>query len=835
MSEPTDHAARVEALLAQLTLDEKLHLIAGVDGFDVPGAPRLGIPRLGTADSPFGVRAIGPATLYVGGIALAATWNPVLAHGIGEEIGRDARARGKHYSLGPGVNVYRSPRCGRNFEYFGEDPCLGARLAVAWIEGLQAQGVSATVKHWVGNQSEHLRHLTDSRIDVRTLREIYLPIFEAAVKEARTGAVMAAYNLVNGAYMTAHCALNLDLLKGEWGFPGVLMSDWGAVHDAEGAANGGTDLEMPGPQHFHPRALRELLASGRLAEATIDDKVRRLVGNVLRFGWDARPAADADIPRDCPQARAAALEGAREAIVLLKNDGALLPLDARARIIAVIGPNARHAVPVGGGSAVVPTAHAVSFLDGISARLGGAGEVLHARGIPDIETIVSRTAFATRADGEESGLVYEEYDRHELAGDPIARRVVPDIRSGRAFSLAELATGAPVDVSALAGDPNARLGARWTGWYTADEAGTHDVVVQLGGFMEAGWRLRVDGRLVADRWARNDAVLEGVAVELDAGPHELVLEYRTVPGLGSPYLRAGIVRRGAWVDDEAVALAARADVVVLAVGFDALSETENWDRTFALPPGQDELIARVVAANPHVVVALTAGGGVDMAPWIDRVPALLHTWYLGEAGGTALAEVLFGDVNPSGRLPITLERRAEDAPAFAHYHPVAGSRRVEYREGVFVGYRGFERSGTAPLFPFGYGLSYTSFRFDALEIALEGDGTEASARWSVSFDVTNVGARAGATVAQLYVADRTASVERPPKELRAFAKVALDAGETRRVRLELDARALAFFDVAEHRWLAEAGEFDVLVGASSADLPLRGTLRLVRDVTIPLA
>jgi beta-glucosidase len=821
---------RVDSLLAQLTLEEKLGLLGGADIFDIPGLPRLGIPRLGTADSPFGVRAIGPSTLYVGGIALAATWNPALAERVGAEIGRDARARGKHYSLGPGVNLYRTALNGRNFEYYGEDPFLGSRTAVAFISGLQRQGVSATIKHYAGNQSEFARNTTDSRLDERTLREIYLPIFEAAVREARVGAVMAAYNLTNGAYMTANRRLNADILKGEWGFEGIVMSDWTATHQALEAANGGTDLEMPGPQHFNRDSLLPLIQQGRVSQATIDDKVRRLLRNIVRFGWMDRPQLDPSIPRYSQTGRQAALQGAREAMVLLKNDGDLLPLDRqRVRTIAVIGPNAFPAVPLGGGSATIPTYHAVSFLEGISNHLGTSASVHHARGIPSLATVAYATRFSTAATGGQPGLAVEVFDNHDLSGTPVSTRVDRVVSLGTPLDIAVLASGEPIDFSIFGGPPRP-LATRWTGYYTPEHAGTFDVVVQQGGFSESGIRLYVDDTLLADRWSRMQAIVEPISVALDARPHRVVLEHHTTVGFGSPFVRMGIVRRGEWV-----ASSARADAVVLAVGFDPQSETEGWDRTFGLPPGQNELIERIAAANPRTIVVVTSGGATDMAPWLDRVPAVLQAWYPGQEGGTALAEILFGDVNPSGRLPATFERRLEDNPAYASYYPVPGTNRIEYREGVFVGYRGFERNGIRPLFPFGHGLSYTTFRYTNLAVAPVAGASGSGSRWEVSFDVTNTGARAGAAVAQVYIGPptRTApSVPRPPKELKGFAKLTLQPGETRRLSVPLDMRSLAYYDVNGRRWRAEAGTYDVQVGSSSADIALRGTLMLGRTTMV---
>jgi len=438
---------RVDSILAQLTLEEKIGPLGGVNIFDVPGLARLGIPQLGTADSPFGVRATGPSTLYVGGIALAATWNPQLAERVGTEIGRDARARGKHYSLGPGVNIYRSALNGRNFEYLGEDPFLASRMVVPFINGIQRQGVSATIKHFMGNNSEYWRNKSDSRIDERALREIYLPAFEAAVREARVGAIMPSYNLTNGTYMTANRRLNVDVVKGEWGFPGVTMSDWGAVHSALDAANGGTDLEMPGPQHFNRDSLLPLVQAGRVTQATIDDKVRRLLRNVVRFGWMDRPQLDPSIPRFSQQGRAVALDGARESMVLLKNERNTLPFDKkRVRTLAVIGPNAFPAVPIGGGSATIPTFHAVSFVEGLGNYLGTTGNVVYARGLPSWSWVAAGTNFTTDKEGLHRGLSAEVFANHELSGAPVSTRVDQHVSVGVPIDIGMLSSGEPIEL-----------------------------------------------------------------------------------------------------------------------------------------------------------------------------------------------------------------------------------------------------------------------------------------------------------------------------------------------------------------------------------------------------
>src|SRR6267142_4374328 len=397
-SSQTEIEARVDSILGQMTIEEKIDLLGGVDGFYVRGIPRLGVPRFKMADGPLGVRNFGPATTMAGGIGLAATWNPALAEQVGTEIGRDARSKGVHFLLGPGVNIYRAPMNGRNFEYLGEDPFLASRIAVGYIKGVQDQGVSATVKHFMGNNSEYDRHNTDSDMDERTMREIYLPVFEAAVREAHVGAIMDSYNLTNGAHMTQNDYLNTDVAKKEWGFNGIIMSDWTSTYDAVAAANGGLDLEMPSGAFLNRKNLKPALAEGRVSVATIDEKVRRILRVAARFGWLDQEQAEISIPRYNQQGRQAALQAARESLVLLKNEQSLLPLSkSKIKSIAVIGPDAYPAVPVGGGSARVQPFAAVSFLEGLG-NYFGAGPVYYDHGVPTLSEMADSTEFHTAAE-----------------------------------------------------------------------------------------------------------------------------------------------------------------------------------------------------------------------------------------------------------------------------------------------------------------------------------------------------------------------------------------------------------------------------------------------------
>ena len=811
---------RVNAVLGKMTLEQKIDLLGGINTFDVRGYPDLGLPVLHTADGPIGIRNDGPATTMAGGISLAATWDPALAERIGIQIGRDARAKGKHFHLGPGVNIYRSPLNGRNFEYFGEDPFLGSRIVVGYINGVQSQGVASTVKHYMGNNSEFDRHGTDSIIDERTMREIYLPTFEAAVREAHVAAIMDSYNLTNGEHMTQNSHMNNDIAKKEWGFQGVIMSDWDATYDTVGAANGGLDLEMPSGKFLNREKLLPSIKAGQVSEDTINDKVRRILRTEFEFGWPDRNQQDLSIPRFNQQGRQIALQAAREGIVLLKNDGNVLPFDnSKIKTIAVIGPDGYPAVPVGGGSAQVQPFNSVSILEGLSNHLGTSVAVTSASGVMTLSHASIATNFQQNETGKASGLKLETFDNKNLAGPPTKTEVNQHLVLGQPFDITAINFD-EIDFASLLQTHGSSD--RWTGYYAPKTAGTFDIFVQQGGFSPSGFRMYLDGKLLFDNWSNQKFILAQASVPLDAKPHKIILEHHTGEGFGLPFIRMGIVFKGSWVDPAAEELAAKADAVVVAVGFNPQSETEGWDRTFALPPGQNELIQKIAAKNKNTIVVITSGGGVDMTSWLDKVPGIVEAWYPGQEGGTALAEVLTGDVNPSGHLPATVERRWEDNPTHDSYYPAAGTNTVPYKEGVFVGYRGYEHNKTKPLFPFGYGLSYTTFKYSNLVADEHG----------VSFDVTNTGSRAGDAVPEVYIAPEQSRVPRPPKELKGFARVTLQPGETKTVKVPLNPRSFAYYDTAGKQWKAERGDYGVLVGSSSAQIELTGKIMLAQDTMI---
>ncbi|HUJ31242.1 MAG TPA: glycoside hydrolase family 3 C-terminal domain-containing protein [Candidatus Acidoferrum sp.] len=805
---PAHVEKRIDALLAQMTLEEKIELIGGTNSFYTRSISRLGITSLKMSDGPLGVHDYGPTTAYVAGIDLAASWDADLARRVGASMGRDARARGVNIVLAPGLNIYRAPMNGRNFEYFGEDPYLASRMAVGVVEGMQSEDVIATVKHFVANNMEYGRNDHSSDVDERTLREIYLPAFEAAVREAHVGAVMDAYNLVNGEHMTQNAHLNKEILKGEWGFDGILMSDWGATHDGVAAANGGLDLEMPSAVYMTPETLLPAIKEGRVSVATIDDKVRRILRMGIRFGFFGHDQTDPDIPLYNQQGRELVREEARDGMVLLKNKGGLLPLDkTKLKTIAVIGPDAYPAVIGGGGSSLTQPFNQVSYLEGISNYLGPRVKVLSAVDSVPAADVADKTEFRTSSDGP-IGLEGEYFDNRDLEGAPAVKRVDP--RIDFEWGDGSYAPGHAVD----------NFSARWTGYYIAKMTGDYTFYVSA----DDGVRLYLENERIINDWTAHSETVDVATRHLEAGkPYAVKLEY--FEGGGEATARFGVINTAEVLGRETKPLAARVDAVILCVGFDPSTESEGFDRTFHLPNGQDELIRQIASVNKNVIVVLTAGGNVDMTGWLDRVPALLDAWYPGQEGGTALAQILFGDYSPSGKLPASFERRWEDDPAFHSYYPQS-DKRVAYTEGIFLGYRYYEKSTTKPLFPFGFGLSYTRFQYANLNVSRrQSDDPDSVA---VSFDVKNIGTRAGAEVAELYVGDSHSSVPRPVKELKGFAKVFLQPGEMKRVNLMLNRRSFSYYDVKNKQWTAEPGEFSILVGSSSEKIELTGSFTLTK-------
>jgi beta-glucosidase len=665
----------VERLLEELTLDEKALLLSGSDFWHTAPIERLGIPSIWCSDGPHGLRAqiaeadhLGlegsvPATCFPTACALASSWDVDLTTEIGRALGKEAKRWGVSVVLGPGVNIKRSPLCGRNFEYYSEDPFLSGELGAAMVDGIQSQGVGASVKHYTANNQEDDRLRVSADVDERTLREIYLPAFERVVTSTDPWTVMCAYNRVNGVHASEHHWLLTEVLRDEWGWDGVVVSDWGAVHDRAAAVEAGLDWEMPPDLPRSPQAVVEAVRSGKLDQAAVGRSTRRM----LQLVEKSLEAASGSASFDEVDHHRLARRAAAESVVLLKNEGRVLPLGTGT--VAVVGEFARTPRFQGAGSSQVNPTRVDSPLEELEAQLG-----------------------------------------------------------------ADSVRFAP------------------------------------------GYRIEDDG------------------------------DNRDLTA-------------------EAVAAAEEADSVVCFLGLPPSYESEGFDRThLELPENQTVLLHALVAANANVVVVLVNGGVVRLSDWIGLVPAVLECWLGGQGSGGAIADVLTGLVNPSGRLAETIPHRLEDNLVSLNFPGDSGH--VRYGEGVFVGYRAYDRLAREVTFPFGHGLSYTTFEMSELDIEASGTVGAGDLSATVEVSVTNTGDRQGAEVVQVYVGDPEASVARPPRELKAFTKISLEPGETSRVSLRLDQRAFSFWSPTLARWVVEAGEFTVSVGRSSRDLPLTHTIQI---------
>jgi beta-glucosidase len=832
----------VKALVSALTLEEKAALTSGEDMLSTVAVERLGIPKVHVTDGPNGARGNSlpgmgsyPSICIPCGSALGATWNPALVETLGALVGREARDRGCRGLLAPTVNLHRSPLAGRNFECYSEDPLLSGRLAAGYVRGVQSEGVFATVKHFVGNDAEFERASISSVIDDRSLRELYLVPFEIAVKEGGALAIMTAYNRLNGRWLTQQAEFLLDILRDEWSFEGLVMTDWFAVTDTKVSLGAGLDLEMPGPARGLGSTVVDALKKGDVDEADLDDAVGRLLGGLDRIG-----ALDGPGPVYDPKAPTAAdvallRRAAAEATVLLSNDG-VLPLATSAGRIALLGAHALTPTIMGGGSAQVTPHHAQSVVDALAHALGPDRALVYERGC---EPSLSPTVVGGPVLRAPHGFLAETHAGLALEGPVTETQQLNDLRMMKIG----------LSFEASVGDWSMRV----SGSVVPEETGIFQLTLAQAGLA----RLLVNDEVVLDGFtnrpppggndffgqASQDLVAD---IHFEQGvPVDMVVEYAfsdtSLAGFRVGFRTSG----GDALLERAVAAAAEADVAIVCVGTSAETETEGRDRTtLALPGRQAELVRRVAAVNSRTVVVVNAAAPVDME-WAGDVAAVLQCWFGGQELAGGLVDVLVGTADPGGRLPTTIPMRLEHAPSHANFPGENGELR--YGEGLFMGYRGYEHNAIAPRFPFGHGLSFTSF--DLGEPTLSTAVHRSGGTVTVAVPVTNAGTRAGSEVVQCYVAPATPRLARPPKELKAFAKVWLDPGETAGVEFVLDDRAFAYWDPGqddwndvqafvpemfnflsppvprrERGWQVDAGSYEILIGRSSDDLAHRCTI-----------
>lgn len=843
--------ARLDDLVGRMTLEEKIDLLSGYEDFYLHPCERLGIPAFKMADGPLGIASWGlwgRATAFPAALALAASWDKQLAEKTGRMYAQEWRARGIHFMLAPGANIYRASKGARNFEYLGEDPYLSSEMLVPFVKAVQEGGVIPTVKHYVGNDQEFDRYTVSTEMDERTLREIYLPPFRAAVQRAGIKAVMTGYNPFQGTYCTEN-AFIIDILKKEWGFKGMLMSDWACTYSADKAARNGLDLEMGSHEWFTREKLLPLIENGTISEELINEKVRRIYGPCLEMGFFDRPQLRKDIPLFNPAANKLALEEAEKGIVLLRNVEGILPLKSPKKI-AVIGPTANPCVISdrvyntngivygGGGSSRVHPWYVVSDLEGIRREFPDA-EVYYAEGVSNQfkRNLFRKSVFRTR-DGKE-GLEVKYYPCSSGTGALSSRLLEQQaIAAGRTFD-GQVEPGARPEVSGnfVLSKVEPRVDNEWWGYPHNEKSLGEEYRVEWDGYVDAlhtdslrffvdaqgGYQLWLDDRLALDASQSQSFDVRNVALAVEKGDSVHVrLTYHNQHCFPSE-IRMGYAYDAELDFGEARRLAAQADVVICCLGLDGSIELEGRDRPFDLPYGQDRLVGELLQVNPNVVVVLHAGGGVGMTSWIDRVPAVLHAFYPGQEGGNALAHILSGKVNPSAKLPFTIEKRWEDSPACGNYDETRREKKVYYREGIFTGYRGYEYHQVQPLFPFGYGLSYTSFSYSNLDVRVD---DRKNVKVTVRFSVRNEGSREGDEVVQLYVSDPKSGEPRPVKELKGFDKVHLKPGETKTVTLHLTRDDFMYFSGKKRKWVFEKGDYIIRVGASSQDIRLEQPVRL---------
>ena len=792
-----------DSLLSLMTDDEKLSLLGGTNWYHTKSIDRLGIPGMEMCDGPQGVGSDNIATAYPPNQALAATWNRDIARRYGRSLARDCKARGINIILGPAVNIYRAPLCGRNFEYMGEDPYLAGQTAANYILGAQGEGVATTVKHFMGNNSDYDRNHISNDMDERTMHEIYLPAFRAAVQEGGTACLMTSYNLVNGIYSTHSRELLTDILRDRWGYKGLVMSDWGSTHDGLAAAQAGLDLEMASADHMTPANLRQYIAEGSLSMSDIDNKVRHILYTMISMGFHDEGQLDSTIPLFDPTSDSTALAVTSEAMTLLKNEDSLLPIDTeKVRRIVVTGKNATGYVS-GGGSGNVNPWHYVSTFDGLRTLGESLGIEVECKDRYDLLPAIMFTDETLT----EPGLKAEYFNTSDLSGSPVLTQT--ETKVNYIWS----AKGPDVE-----GIGTKNYSVRWTGYISVPATASYTFTA--GG--DDGFRLLIDGQTVLDDWEASSYHTRTATKTLSKSRvYAVTFEYYQLSG--DAMVNLSWQKRGDTKDYLAEYLES-ADLVVACIGMNSTIEGEGHDRSFDLPDEDQEVMASVAKAARPTVAIVNGGGAVEMQSWQQNAGAVLWAFYGGQQGGTAVADILFGKTNPSGHLPITIERAWSENPTYNSYHDPDGDKHVRYSEGIFVGYRGYDKLGRQVMYPFGHGLSYTTF---AISNASAGE-RQADGSMEVTCTLTNTGSRDGAQVVQLYVGRRgECPVERPLKELRDFQKVFLGAGESQQVTFRLGTSAFSYYDTAKHDFIYDPGEYDIMLGFSSRDI--RKELRVKND------
>lgn len=805
----------INKLIQDLTLREKISLMSGFNSWYTNKIDRLGIPSIKMSDGPNGVRGDSnsgkSSACFPCAISIGSTWDMDLINQLGIALGEEAKVKDVDVLLGPTINIHRHPLGGRHFESFSEDPFLTGKIATEYVKGVQSQDVAACLKHFIGNDTEYERHLVSSNIDEKTLREIYLLPFEMGIKEGNAQVVMSAYNKLNNIYCSSHKELLIDILKDEWGFDGYVVSDWGAALETEENAKGGLDLEMPGPGNVWGDQLFAAVSEGKVEEELIDDKVRRIL-NIANFSKRfENPTNKPEQSNNSEEHRKLLKKAAASGMVLLKNND-LLPLKSNVKNLAIIGPNAKEAQIIGGGSASLKPHYQAHPLEAFQNKLGDHTNISYAKGC-HTHKFLPRVNEGFMDDKE--GFLVEYFEGSNFDENLL----VQEHLIGNKFWVFE---GFAKDVIAKFERPD--ISVRFSCAYTPDISGQHEF--EIFGIGKA--RLFIDGEELIDNWTETSpgeaffsfsSDSKRALVNLIEGTtYQLEIRYKFEGNFPAIYIGCQAPDK-VNLFDEALEVASAADQVILIVGTNSDWETEGNDRSdFNLPVNQNHLIEEVLRVNPNTLVVLNTGSPVKM-PWADKAEAIMQTWFAGQEFGNALVDIITGEINPSGRLPTSFPKNIEDTPAFNSYP--GKDLQMHYDEKLLVGYRWYDKKNIKTLFPFGHGLSYTNFEYSDLEVDVR-----ATNMASCKFSVRNTGQVAGIETAQCYVSFKTIDDSEPEKTLQGFSKIALNPNDESSIEINLNSRNFSSWNVAKRSWEVRAGSYEILIGSSAENILLQTTINL---------
>ena len=811
----------IDQIIKTLTLDEKVSLLSGFNSWYTNKIEKKNIPSIKMSDGPNGVRGDSnsgkSSACFPCAISIGSTWDLSLIKDIGVALGEEAQAKDVDVLLGPTINIHRHPLGGRHFESFSEDPFLTGKIATNYVQGVQSKNVAACLKHFVGNDTEYERHSISSNIDAQTLREIYLLPFEMGIKEGNAKVVMSAYNKLNNIFCSSHQDLLIKILKEEWGFDGYVVSDWGAALETIENANGGLDLEMPGPSNVWGKALIDAVEASEVSEKLIDDKVKRILTVAEFSNRFQKPQIKAEQAIDQPKHRLLLRKAAADGMVLLKNEGSL-PLKKNIKKLAVIGPNALEAQIIGGGSASLRPHYQIHPLEAVQERLGHETEILYSKGchthkyLPKINEELME---------EKDGFLVEYFD-----GNQFDKNLILEERlTGSKFWVFE---GFAKDVISKEERPD--ISVRFSCTYKPDISGLHEFEI----FGIGKCRLLIDGNELIDNWTSMDpgeafftfgsASKKGVTNLQKGEAYKIEVQYKFEGSFPAVYIGCQ-APDDVDIFQEALETASHADDVILIVGTNSDWETEGNDRAdFNLPANQNKLIEAILEANQNTVVVINTGSPIHM-PWEKKAKAIIQTWFAGQEFGNALVDILSGEVNPSGKLPTTFPVKIEDTPAYKNYP--GKNLQMNYDEKLLVGHRWYEANSMKPLFCFGHGLSFTSFNYQNLEVTTGSDFVV-----TCKFEIQNTGDISGLEIAQCYVGFASPLPGEPYKTLQGFIKEEIGANELKKVEIKLGPRNFSYWSVETNTWQIREGSYQILIGSSSENILLQTNINLEQALEV---